>query len=65
MDLLSPEDIKGLFGSPFVSQYWPSIVGGLILFVVMIKGARWLMFIIFLLTAVAQAWHLGLFAEAA
>ena len=65
MDLLSPDDLKGLLGSPFVSLYWPSIIGGLILFVVMIKGARWLMFMVFILTAFAQAWHMGLFSNTA
>ena len=64
MDLLSPDDIKAFFGSPFVAQFWPSLVGGLILFVAMVRGARWLMLMVLLITACAQAWHLGLFASA-
>jgi len=64
MDLLSPDDIKSIFGSPFVSQFWPSIVGGLVIFVAMVRGARWMMFMVLLVTAFVQAWHMGLFSNA-
>lgn len=64
MDLLSPDDIKAFFNSPFVAQFWPTILGGLLLFVVVIRGARFLMLMIVVLTLFLQAWHLGYFASA-
>ena len=64
MDLLSPDDIAGIFGSPFVAQFWPSILGGLILFIAMVRGARWSMFMVLVVTAFVQAWHMGVFSNA-
>ena len=64
MDLPGPDDIKGLFGSPFFSAFWPTIIGGLILFIALIKGSRSMMLIVLLLTAFFQAWHLGVFNTA-
>ncbi len=63
MDLLSPDDIKAFFDSPFVAQFWPTILGGLLLFIVVIRGARFMVFMIIVLTAALQAWHMGLFVN--
>ena len=63
MDLLSPEDISAFSNSPFVARFWPTIVGGLLLFIVMFRGARFLMFMIIIMTAALQAWHLGVFVN--
>ena len=64
MDLLSPDDISALFGSPFFSAFWPSLLGGLFVFIAVLKGSRITMLILVMLTGLAQAWHLGVFGSA-
>lgn len=59
--LPSPDDIKDLLGSPFVSQFWPMILGVLAFFGGLITGNRKVAFVLLALAGIGQAWHLGLF----
>ena len=60
MDILSPDDVSSLFNNPFVALYWPLILGGLILFVFLVKGWNKSMLLFALLFGGLQAWHMGL-----
>jgi len=60
VDILSPDDISGLLNSPFVTLYWPLIVGVLVMFVFLIKGWNKSMMLLALVFGALQAWHMGL-----
>ena len=62
MDLPSPDDISAIIQTPFVQGYWPLLVGGLVMIVLMFRGRGWLMVPAAIATGPAQAWHSGMFA---
>jgi hypothetical protein len=59
--LPSPDDIRDLLGSPFVSQFWPIILGGIAMFIGLVMGNRKAAFGLLALAGIGQAWHMGLF----
>ena len=60
MAVPSPDDIEGILNLPFVIQFWPSILGAIVFFAVLARGAyRYAIPVIFVILA-AQAWHSGL-----
>lgn len=60
--LPSPDDIAHLLTRPFVANYWPLILGGLLLFVLAVRGKTWMMFPVGILFILLQLWHMGMFA---
>ncbi len=63
MDLLSPDDISAVMSSPFFVAYWPLMLGGLIILVLMIRGYTRTTIPLAAIFAALQAWHMGLFGE--
>lgn len=61
MDLPSPDDIAYILTLPFVVSYWPLIVGGLMLFILAVRGKTWMMFPVGTLFVLLQLWHMGVF----
>ena len=59
MDLLSPDDIKALLAQPFVVTYWPGIVGTVLFFITLARGAYFYSVPVALVTAAFQAVHAG------
>ena len=57
---LAVVDISAVFNSPFVSAYWPLLLGGPIVFLTMAKGIYWVAVPLTGLTLLAQAWHVGM-----
>ena len=60
MELPSPDDISEIMNSPFVAAYWPMLVGALVIIVFLMRGYTKTTIPVFLLTLLAQAWHMGL-----
>lgn len=63
MDLLSPEDIKSVMSSPFVTTYWPLLLGAVIILVFMMRGYSRTSLPLAAVFLALQAWHMGLFGE--
>ena len=61
-DLLSPDDITSFMDSPFVSAYWPLLLGGPVVFLFMIKGYNWVAVPLGALVLLGQAWISGMLA---
>ena len=61
-ELLSPDDIASVMDSPFISAYWPLLLGGPVVFLFMVKGYNWVAIPLGALTLLGQAWHSGMLA---
>jgi hypothetical protein len=61
MDLLSPDDVASIMDSPFVTNFWPMIVGAIVILVFLIRGYTRTTIPIFAISLFAQAWHMGFF----
>ena len=59
-DLLGPDDIAALFDNPFVTTYWPLLIGVPITFLFMVKGYNWVAIPLAAATLLGQAWRLGM-----
>jgi hypothetical protein len=60
-ELISPDDIASVMASPFISAYWPLLLGGPFVFLFMVKGYNWVAIPLAGLTLLGQAWRIGMF----
>ena len=60
--LLSPEDVGSVLSHPFVTAYWPLLLGGPIVFVALAKGVYWVAIPLAGLIVLLQIWHAGILA---
>jgi len=61
-DILKPDDIAAILSYPFITSYWPLLLGGSFVFLSLIKGYYWLAISLAALTVALQAWHSGALA---
>ena len=61
-NLLSPDDIASIFSNPFVTAYWPALLGGPFVFLSLAKRVYWIALPLAGLTLLGQAWHMGMLA---
>jgi hypothetical protein len=59
MELPSPDDISAILETPFVTIYWPLILGGIAGIAALFRGVNWLLVPIIAAALFGQAWHTG------
>jgi hypothetical protein len=59
MDLPSPDDISAILDTPFVQGYWPLLIGGFVMIILLFRGRSWLLLPVGIAVGIAQAWHAG------
>jgi len=63
MDVISPDDIKSMMSSPFVTTFWPLLVGGVVILIFLLRGYSRTTLPLAAVFAAIQAWHMGVFGE--
>ncbi len=59
MAVPSPDDVREVLSLPFVVMYWPAIIGAIVFFITLARGAYRYAIPVILVALAAQAWHAG------